>query len=267
MRSSAYGFGRLAVAAILAVAGLASTASAQTVDEIVKRGSVVIGVVSGVPPFGVVDQQGKAQGYDVDVANLIAKYLGVKAEIMPLAPPARIPALQAKRVDFLVATLGPTPERAKTVMFTMPYSAFQMSIMAPKSLPAQSLDDLKGKSVAVPRGSPQDTRLTALAASLNLSIKRFDDDATAAQAVFSGQVDAAALPNTTINDIVKQNPSGNAELKFSFFQQPNSIALRKEQFDLLQWLNNTIYFMKNSGELDEIHRKWIGTPLPELPVF
>jgi polar amino acid transport system substrate-binding protein len=60
---------------------LASTAShAQTVADIVKKGKVTIGVVSGVPPFGMADPQGNPVGYDVDVANLVAKYIGVPVE-------------------------------------------------------------------------------------------------------------------------------------------------------------------------------------------
>ncbi|WP_441490497.1 transporter substrate-binding domain-containing protein [Bosea sp. 2RAB26] len=265
-RRAALGALALGTAAAAAVTASTTTASASTPEEFTKRGSIAIGVVSGVPPFGIVNERGEASGYDVDVANLIAKYMGVKAEITALAPPARIPALQAKRVDLLVATLGPTPERAKTIVFPMPYSAFRMSIMGANDLAAKSLADLAGKRVAVPRGSPQDTTLTRMAMP-GTNIVRFDDDAICAQAVFSRQVDAAALPDTTVNQILGQNKGANAELKFAFALQPNSMAVRKDQMELHQWLNNTIWFMKNSGELDEISKKLLNAPLPELPVF
>ena len=107
-------------------------ATAQGVDDIVAAGEVRIGVLTGAPPFGTIDERGNPAGYDVDVANLVAEYLGVTAKLVPLTPPARIPALEAGKVDFLVATLAPTPARARTVMFTMPYSAFRMVIAAPK---------------------------------------------------------------------------------------------------------------------------------------
>ncbi|MGL4285348.1 MAG: transporter substrate-binding domain-containing protein [Phreatobacter sp.] len=261
-------FGALAIGTVATAAVVTSSqvAEASTPEEFTKRGSIAIGVVSGVPPFGSVNERGEPVGYDVDVANLIAKYMGVKAEITALAPPARIPALQSKRVDLLIATLGPTPERAKTIMFPMPYSTFRTSIMAAKDLAATSLADLAGKRVAVPRGSPQDTTLTRMAMA-GTNIVRFDDDATCAQAVFSRQVDAAAMPDTTITQILGQNSSANAELKFVFALQPNSMAVRKDQFELHQWLNNTIWWMKNSGELDAISKKWLNAPLPELPVF
>jgi len=89
--------------------GTAVSAGAQTVSDLIKKGKVTIGVVSGTPPFGSVDAKGEPIGYDIDVANLIGKYLGIPVEIVPLVPPARIPALESGKVDFLVATLAPTP--------------------------------------------------------------------------------------------------------------------------------------------------------------
>ena len=100
--------------------GTAVSAGAQTVSDLIKKGKVTIGVVSGTPPFGSVDAKGEPIGYDIDVANLIGKYLGIPVEIVPLVPPARIPALESGKVDFLVATLAPTPERANKEARTEP---------------------------------------------------------------------------------------------------------------------------------------------------
>ncbi|WP_426957930.1 transporter substrate-binding domain-containing protein [Muricoccus radiodurans] len=258
--------GAVTAAALVTSKQAAAQSGPVTTEVITQRGSMIIGVVSGVPPFGIVDERGNPSGYDVDVANALARFMGVRAELVPLTPVARIPALQSRRIDVLVATLGPTPERAKTIVFPMPYSAFRLSIMAPRELQAANLRDLAGKRIAVPRGSPQDTTVTRLAMP-GTNVVRFDDDATCAQAVFSRQVDAAALPDTTINQILAQNRSANAELKFAFSLQPNSMAVRKDQMELHQWLNNTIYWMKISGELDQLSQKWLNAPLPELPVF
>lgn len=254
------------LAALLTVAAVASAAQAQTTAEIIKRGKVTIGVVSGAPPFGTTDAQGNATGYDVDVANLVAKYMGVPAEIVPLTPPSRIPALESGKVDFLVATLAPTPERAKAVMFTMPYSAFELTIFAPVSQKYSKLKDLGKKKIGVTRGSTQDNALTRMALP-GTNIVRFEDDATSAQALISNQVDAVALPNTIGQEIMKARGAGKFDAKFAFSLQPNSMTVRKDAFELHQWLNNTIYFIKLNGELDAAFRKWTGNALPELPVF
>ena len=134
-------------------------AFALSLEEIAKRGTVRIGVLIGGPPMGMVDEKGNPTGYDYDVAVLVAKYLGVKAEFVPLTPPARIPALQTGKVDFLISTLNPTPERAKTVMFTMPYNAFNMVIVSSAKYKIAKMEELAGKRVAANRGSPQEAAL------------------------------------------------------------------------------------------------------------
>ncbi|MGI4797861.1 MAG: transporter substrate-binding domain-containing protein [Janthinobacterium lividum] len=242
------------------------SASAQTTAEIIKRGKVRIGVLIGSPPMGMVDSTGNPIGYDVDTANLLAKYMGVPVELTPLTPPARIPALQSGKIDFLVATLAPTPQRALTVDFTQPYNAFQMAVVGKKTATLKSLDDVKNKTIGVNRGSSQEAALQRLNIP-GAKITRFEDDSTVLQALISGQIESAAMPETVMIDYLKTRPDADVESKFIFFQQPNSIAVRKGSDELRLWLNDTIYFMKVSGELDEIARKWTGVGLPNMPVF
>ncbi|MGT2494246.1 transporter substrate-binding domain-containing protein [Cupriavidus basilensis] len=127
------------------------------------------------------DATGKPAGYDVDVANLLGKYLGVPVDIVPLTSPSRIPALEAGKVDFLVATLAPTPERARPSCSAPPYSAFELTIFAPVAAKYAKLAELGKKKVGVTRGTTQDTALTRLAVP-GMNIVRFEDDATCAQA-------------------------------------------------------------------------------------
>lgn len=252
-------------AAVLAagVVGGVVSASAKTVDEIIKSGSVTIGVVAGAPPYGSIDSTGNPVGYDIDVANLVGKYLGVKTKLVPLTPPARIPALEAGRVDFLVATLAPTPERAKAVMFTIPYSAFQVAIYSTKERNIHDWKDLKDLRVGVNNGSSVEKILV----DHNLNVVRFQDDSTTMQALFSGQVDAVAEPDAQANAALKARSDVDMEQKFIFSIQPNSMTVRKGDTELHQWLNNLIYYIKINGELDKISQKWIGSPLPNLPTF
>lgn len=245
----------------------ASQASAQSVSDIVKRGKVRVGVLIGAPPYGSVDAQGNAIGYDADVTALVGKYLGVPVEVVQLTPPARIPALEAGKVDFLVATLAPTPERAKAVMFTIPYSAFQTGVYAKKGTPIKTWEDLKNRTVGVNRGSSVEREFTNREKELNLKILRFEDDATTMQALFSGQVEAIAGPDAQANAAIKARGETETELKFMFGMQPNSMTVRKDAYELKQWLNNMIYYIKQNGELNAISEKWVGGPLPQLPTF
>jgi polar amino acid transport system substrate-binding protein len=256
----------LSLVAGIACCFAAFGAHAQSVNEIIASGKVRIGVNAGAPPFSMVDANGATVGYDVDTANLIAKYLGVKAEIVPYTTAARIPALDSKKVDIVVATLSPTPARAQTVMFTMPYSTFQLVVLAPKDSTLGKLEDLSGKKIGVSRGTPQEATLDRLAPK-DAAITRFEDDATTMQSLISQQVDAIAIPDTVYGELKKARPDVPFEPKFTLFNQFMSIAVRKDAFELKQWLNTTLSFVKQSGELDDISTKWTGKKLPVMPVF
>ncbi len=257
--------GAMAFGLLAAVAPIG--ADAANLADIQSRGTVRIGVLTGAPPMGMVDAQGNPTGYDVDVANLVGQYLGLPVQLVPLTPPARIPALQTGQVDFLVATLAPTGERAKTVMFTSPYSAFNMVIVSGPSEKFENLDQLKGKRIAVNRGSSQETALRRANVE-GLEIVVYEDDSTSAQALLSGQVDATALPSTVAAGVLQQLPAAGLQIGFTFFRQGNSMATLPADFELHQYLNTAIYLMKVSGDLDKIAVKWTGDPLPPtLPSF
>ena len=116
------------------------------------------------------------------------------------------------------------------------------------------------------RGTTNDTALSRMAPA-GTAIVRFEDDATVTQALLSKQVDAVSIPSTMALDIIKTRGAGKIEVRFSYSLQPNSMAVRRGDFELHQWLNNFIYYVKLNGELDAIARKWSGAPLPALPTF
>ncbi len=239
-------------------------AHAQTIDELVSRGVVNIGVLADLPPYGMLNDKQEVEGYDIDVANLLGKYLGVKVNIVQLTGPNRIPFLLTNKVDILVATFGITPARAKQVWFSIPYSALQNKVWAPKGMHVSGPADLKGKRIGVPRSSVQDLLLTNLLGS-NARIQRFDDDASTYQAYLSGQVDAIGETDVTTNTIAQRNPSMDIEGKFMLLSQPNGITVRANQTNMLQWINTFLYYIRNDGELAEIHQKWLHQPMPPLP--
>ena len=256
------------VAAVALALGLVSAepAKAQTVDEIISRGTINIGVLVDLPPYGILNAQQEPDGYDIEVAKLLGKYLGVKVNLVQLTSPNRIPFLVTNKVDLIVATFGVTPERAKQVLFSIPYSAIENVVFGPKDKPIKSVADLKGLRVCVPRGTVQDVILTS-ALGNDVKMARFDDDPSTYQALLTGQVDAIAETGLTGDEFYAKNPGPGIERKFTLLQQPNGITMRKDQWNLHQWVNTFVYFVKNNGELNAIHEKWFHKPLPNLPTF
>ncbi|MEO8278656.1 MAG: transporter substrate-binding domain-containing protein [Ideonella sp.] len=245
------------------IAGWAPHAVAQTADEIKKKGSITVGMLVDFPPYGTVDTSNKPDGYDADVARLLAKDLGVKLNLVPVTGPNRIPFLLTNKVDVLVASLAVTPERAKQVQFSRPYSAATIVLYGAKKTSIKTPADLKGLRIAVARASTQDTALTAIAPE-GTEIRRFDDDASAMQALLSGQVDAIGCSTTVAAQIAKR--AGDAyENKLVLKQQFMAVAMRQGQADLLKTMDDFVARNTANGELNKLYKKWLQSDLPALP--
>jgi polar amino acid transport system substrate-binding protein len=255
---------RTALAALgLAAALTTFAASAQSVADIKKKGEITIGMLVDFPPYGITNAQNQPDGYDADVAKLLAKDLGVKANIVAVTGPNRIPFLLTNKVDVLVASLAITPERQKQVTFSTPYAAATIVLYGKTATPIKSGADLKGVRVGVARASTQDIAVTK-AAPEGTEIRRFDDDASAMQALMSGQVDAIGCSVTVAAQIAKRVPAGTYENKFTLVQQAMGIAMRPGQDDLTKAVNEFVAKNAANGELTKLYQKWLGTDFPKL---
>ena len=241
----------------------APAASAQTVANIKKKGAITVGMLVDFPPYGTTNSANQPDGYDADVARLLAKDLGVKLNLMPVTGPNRIPFLLTNKVDLLVASLAVTPERARQVQFSKPYAAASIVLYGDKKANLKSPADLKGKRVGVARASTQDVALTA-AAPAGTEIRRFDDDASAMQALLSGQVDAIGCSTTVAAQIAKRAPANSFENKFVLRQQVMGVAMRPGQDELLKTVDDFIARNTANGELNKLYRKWLETDLPKM---
>ncbi|MBO9646796.1 MAG: transporter substrate-binding domain-containing protein, partial [Pseudacidovorax sp.] len=139
----------LALGLAACATAFAPLASAQSVADIKKKGEITIGMLVDFPPYGTTDAKNQPDGYDADVAKLLAKDLGIAADIVPVTGPNRIPFLLTGKVDMLIASLAITPERAKQVLFSKPYSAASIVLYGNAKSPIKTAADLKGLRVGV----------------------------------------------------------------------------------------------------------------------
>lgn len=250
----------------LAIALGATVASASSLDDIIARKKVMIGVDLSVPPFGTTNDQMQPDGLDVDVAKLLAKDLGVELELVPVTGQSRIPSLQTGKVDFVVASFGIYTERALSIAFSNPYGGHKSVIVAPKETEIKSLADLKGKRVGVPRGTAHEKILSS-ANIPGMQLIRFDDDSTTLNALVAGQVDAIGTVNYIAAELQQRYPDRHFEEKTTYLQSFYGVGLRRNDPDLLHWLNTVLFVHNQSGELGQIYEKWMKTPMPALPSF
>ncbi len=259
---------RLGAAALMAML-VSHAASAQplTTDDLISRGTVNIGIIMDTPPYGFLDANQQPDGFDVKVAGLLAQYLGVKLNIVPLVGANRVPFLLTGKVDMVVASLGITPDRAKQVAFSSPYMLADVALYAPKDKTIKSVADLNGLNVAVTRGSTQQTVLQRETDG-KATFSQFDENSGLVQALLNKQVDALAVAAAFGDAAFAANPDANIERKFTVFTQGNGVGLRKEDTELLQWVNAFVYYIKSDGELNDLYVKYWKTPMPaNMPTF
>lgn len=256
----------LPLVGLLAITVGAATASASSLDDIIARKKVLIGVDLSVPPFGITNAEMQPDGLDVDVAKLLAKDLGVELELVPVTGQSRIPSLQTGKVDFVVASFGIYTERALSVAFSNPYGGHKSVIIAPKETDIKDLADLAGKRVGVPRGTAHEKILSGADVE-GMELVRFDDDSTTLNALVSGQVDAIGTVNYIAAQLQERYPDRGFEEKTTYLESFYGVGLRRNEPDLLHWLNTVLFVHRQSGELSAIYEKWMKTPIPELPSF
>ncbi len=248
-----------ALAAAALVTGTAARADA--LANIQKAGVVRIAIPQDFPPFGSLGTDLKLQGYDIDMAQLVAKGLGVKVELVPVTSTNRIPFLTTGKADVVISSLGKNAERAKVIDFTQAYAPFPKSVYGPKEAAIKAPADLAGKTIGVTRGSTEDLALTAVAPP-SATIKRYEDNNATAQSYLTGQVQLVTLGNIVANAVNERTRLRQLDAKFAVEETPCYIGVAKGEGALLKKLDEIIAQAKGDGSLNTMSERWMKMPLP-----
>ncbi|MFG1393103.1 transporter substrate-binding domain-containing protein [Xanthobacter agilis] len=259
MRVAAKCASAAAVAAVLVSAAL--PARADTLAEIEKAKVVRIAVPQDFAPFGSVGPDLQPRGYDIDMANYIAKQLGVKVELVPVSSANRIAYLQTHKVDLVISSLGKNPEREKVIDFSAPYAPFFSGVYGLKGEGVADAAGLAGKTAGATRGSIEEQELTRLVPA-STTVKRYEDNNATVSAFISGQVDYIATGNTVAAAVAEKSPSRKPELKFIIKDSPCYVGLNKDEPALLAKVNAIIAKAKADGTLAGFSETWLKAPLP-----
>lgn len=260
MRSASALASGLLLALVLLPQGT-GTAQADELDDISKAGVVKVGIFEDFPPFASAGADLKSQGYDIDVIEALAKSMGVKAELVGITGQNRIAFLTEHKVNILVS-VGKSAEREKVIDFADAYAPYFIAVWGPKAIAVAAAADLTGKSVAVNRGTLEDTSLTEVAPA-GTDIQRFNDYNGVITAFLSGQSQLMVVGNDVGANVLAKQPAIEPERKFNLLDSPSNIALNKGEDRLKQKINEVIAGMKKDGSLNEISTKWLRLPLPD----
>jgi polar amino acid transport system substrate-binding protein len=211
-------------------------------------------------PHAFPSLSGGYEGFNIDLANEIAKRLKRKIIIDAAQFSGLIPAMQAGTYDFLIAPTTVTKERAENMLFTEGYLNTDFQFLIKKGSPKiAKLEDLKGKTVSVNKGSLYDSWARELEGKIGWKIESFGTQPDAVQAALVGRSDANVAGNTATAWAVKNNP----QLELSYLYSTGLVwaaPLRKDSGELRKTIENAIECMKLDGAMAKLHEKWFGFP-------
>lgn len=233
------------------------------VDDIKQRGKLIAGVKYDTNLFGFLDPaDNKVKGFDVDIMHELSNKLFGNPdaiEFKQVTSKTRIPMLDNGDIDVIAATMTITEERKQQVDFSDVYFLAGQSLLVPKGSPITGIQDLKGKTALVVKGSTSEKNIMEKAP--EAVVKQFENYQDAFTALRSGKGDALTTDNAILIGMKLQDP--NYDLVGGLFtDEPYGFAVKKGHDDFVQYVNEFLKEIKENGKYTEIYKKWFNEEPP-----
>ncbi|AZI42346.1 amino acid ABC transporter substrate-binding protein [Deinococcus psychrotolerans] len=241
------------ILALTALTLLASAAQARTWDQIKAAGTIKIATEGAFKPFNYFEGK-KLTGFEIDLADAIAKQLGLKVEWITQPFDNLLIGLGQDRYDFVIASHGISPERAKAVDFSDPHYCTGGAIVSKPGGP-KSAADLVGKTVVVQVGTTYLDNVKKIKGIKD--VKTFQKDTDAQAALMSGRADAWVSDKFLGLDAIKSVP-GKLVQGDLLFQEKIAMAVKKGNTSLTKELNASLSKLENNGVYAKLSNQYFG---------
>ncbi len=215
---------------------------------------ITAGADTTFPPFEM-EKHGKVTGFDIDLIHAIAKAEGLKIKLSTMDFQALLPAVQTGTINVAVAGITITPQRAQVVNFSHPYYHSGLSILVKKTSPIHSLQDLKGKTVAVKLGTTADLMMSRTA---GVKVQRFADIDEAYNQLQNGGADAVVFDNPVNLNYARRHPGVHVVGEL-LTEENYGIAVTKQDPGLLKKINAGLYKVYKTGEYARLYKHYFGS--------
>ena len=242
----------------LALSPIAFSSTAQAADPLKVR----VGVEGAYPPFSSVGADGKIVGFDIDIANALCAQMKAQCTLVQQEFDAMIPALQAKKIDVIVASMSATPERLKVVDFSDKYYNTPNRLIVKAGVAIDGTPaSLKGKKIGVQRSTINDRFATAKFG--GATIVRYTKQDEVFLDLAAGRIDAT-LVDAVAGDVgFLKLPAGKGYAftgpvydDAAYFGTGVGVALRKGEAPLRDQLNAAIKAIRGNGVYKTLQAKY-----------
>lgn len=232
-------------------------------DYVAEKGELIVGLDDTFIPMGFRDEAGELVGFDIDFANAVGEYLGVKIKFQPIDWNSKEMELSSKRIDCIWNGMSATPARQKEMALTKKYLQNQLIIMTNAGVTVATKADLANLNVGVQEGS---AALEAMQAdkewdSFKDKVKEYPTYDTIILEMQAGRIDCMVV-DKTLGDYKNTKLGGifgTSEVNFG--DDYYAIGCRKGETALADKLNEAIKALIDNGKADEISTKWFGRNL------
>ena len=218
---------------------------------------IKLGTEGAYPPFNLIDASGQVTGFDIEIGQALCAKMGSECEVVTSDWDGIIPALNAKKFDFLIASMSITDERKQAVDFTEPYYTNKLQFVAPKSADFKTDEaDLKGKVIGAQRATIAGTWLEDNMDDV-VEIKLYDTQENAYLDLASGRVDGILADTLVQWEWLKSDAGQGFEFKGEpvFDNDKIGIAVRKND-PLREKLNTALQEIVEDGTYKQINDKY-----------
>ncbi len=232
-----------------------------TLTKIMERGVLRVGFDTFVP-WAMKDKTGKFIGFEIDVAERFAKDLGVDVELVPTAWKGIIPALLAGKFDLLIGGMSIRADRAQQVYFSVPYYYSGQSMVASrqKATGMSTIEDFNKPDVVIAARTGTTAQKALDTYFPKAQKKLFDKEPLALQEVLSGRAHAfVSMAPLPAQEAVKNPEKLFVPLARNLTNEPNGIAMRKGDPDLLNYVDSWIQQVRGEGWIQERYHYWFQT--------
>ncbi|MFD4420548.1 glutamate ABC transporter substrate-binding protein [Agromyces sp. NPDC058484] len=233
-----------------------------TMAELAEAGKVTVGTKFDQPLFGLVGPDGTPEGFDVEIAKIIASELGIDEENIEWVETVsanREPFIENGQVDYVVATYTINDKRKEVVSFAGPYyMAGQSILVLADNEDIKSEDDLKGQEVCSVTGSTPAAKLAEIGAVPVLT----DTYTNCLEPLRAGEVVAVSTDNVILAGLAAQNEGEFKVVGKPFTEEPYGIGLAKDDTEFRMWINDVLEAAYEDGRYEEAWESTAGTVLP-----
>ncbi|MEH7455265.1 transporter substrate-binding domain-containing protein [Gottfriedia acidiceleris] len=221
--------------------------------------TLILGTSADYKPYEFIDTKNdKIVGFDVDLAKALGKKTGYTIKVKDIDFTSLITAMNADKVDFIMAGMKKTPERAKNADFTEPYFTDQNEIVVNKDSNIKSVKDLKGKTVGVQAGSIQETKAIEVSKKVGFKVENRNRIPEMVEELKAGRFDAVVIEQSVASGYLNKLPQMQGELMQEFFEQSGSAVALPKGSKLTPKFDKALKELKEDGTVDKLIKKWFG---------